>query len=130
MCRRTYDGDPIDATMRSIDDAPYWSTDGETVDVVDGDGDGRETTENLDTEAAIQALRERDADAEDVPGFILAVERAIGQFAAEATVDDAGALGYLIYQYRQLVTEAGTIPTPGEQRTLADYADDGSRSAE
>lgn len=47
MSRRSYDGPALDATVQTIDEAPYWQGDGETVDVVDDAEVGEETVENV-----------------------------------------------------------------------------------
>lgn len=42
-----YDGPPLDGTVQHISEAPYWNNKGETVDVIDDEPAGEETTENV-----------------------------------------------------------------------------------
>lgn len=43
--KRSVDGVRIDATYQPISEAPYWQGEGETIDVVDDEAVGEETTE-------------------------------------------------------------------------------------
>jgi len=44
---RSYQGPALDGTVQTLDEAPYWQGDGETVDVVDDTPVGEESTENV-----------------------------------------------------------------------------------
>jgi len=44
---RSYSGPPLDGTYQSISEAPHWQGDGKTVDVVDDEPVGRESTTNV-----------------------------------------------------------------------------------
>jgi len=47
--RRTYNGPALDGTVQHISEAPHWTDDGETVDVVDDELDsvGEESVEDV-----------------------------------------------------------------------------------
>lgn len=50
--RRVGDGIEIDASVQYLAEAPHWQGEGETVDVVDDEPTGEETTENVPTPGA------------------------------------------------------------------------------
>lgn len=43
----SYDGPALDGTVQHISEASYWQNDGETVDVIDDEAVGEETTEGV-----------------------------------------------------------------------------------
>jgi len=47
MSGRSYSGPPLNGGYQSISEAPYWQGDGETVDVVDDEPVGEQTTEGV-----------------------------------------------------------------------------------
>ena len=47
VSQRSYRGPALDGTYQSINEAPHWQGDGETVDVVDDTPLGEERTENV-----------------------------------------------------------------------------------
>jgi hypothetical protein len=47
VASRSYEGDALDGTVQYIGEAPHWQGDGETVDVVDDEPIGTETTEGV-----------------------------------------------------------------------------------
>jgi hypothetical protein len=47
MSGRSYEGPALDGTVQYLGDAPHWQGDGETVDVVDDEPVGTETTTNV-----------------------------------------------------------------------------------